>query len=241
MSRKCRATVLSRRPSLYRFVSFTSSPKKWADILCASSTTTRSQSVCSSRAWTSSLRASWSRRQMMRCFSPKGLPERDASIVSRVTSSNSRPSLSASSSCHCSTRLPGATIRQRKQEAQRLAWEHVAVHRADLVRKRLEVRGVDGEIGVEEVGKPDTERLGDEPEEPPVGVEGPCAPMLFELETRLVAPVQKLMSGAAFVVAVGKGQRLRPVPLDADDGDGPVGEHALDTRAESQALELHHA
>ena len=42
-----------------------------------------------------------------------------------------------------------------EQEAQRLAGQHLFVDGGDLVRQGIDVRGVDREIGVEEVSKPD--------------------------------------------------------------------------------------
>ena len=51
-------------------------------------------------------------------------------------------------------RLAGAGI-VGEQEAQRLARQHLAVDGRDLVRQRLDLRGADGEVGIEQVGKPD--------------------------------------------------------------------------------------
>ena len=69
-------------------------------------------------------------------------------------------------------RLAGAGV-VGEQEAQRLARQHRLVDRRDLVRQRLDERGVDGEHRVEQVREADALRLGDEPEERAVAVEAP--------------------------------------------------------------------
>jgi len=50
---------------------------------------------------------------MSRSFSRKGLPAYEASIIARVTISKLRWNFSRISSCHCSTSIPGQTMRQR--------------------------------------------------------------------------------------------------------------------------------
>ena len=61
------------------------------------------------------------------------------------------------------------------QEAQRLARKHLAVDGGDLVRQGFDARGVDGEVGIEQVREPDAVGFGDEPQESAVGVERPRA------------------------------------------------------------------
>ena len=63
-----------------------------------------------------------------------------------------------------------------QQEAQRLARQHRLVDGRDLVRQRLDDRGVDGQHRVEEVGQADALRLGDQAEEGAVAVEAPGRP-----------------------------------------------------------------
>ena len=63
-------------------------------------------------------------------------------------------------------RLAGARV-VGEQEAQRLARQHRLVDGRDLVRQRLDDRGVDRQHRVEEVRQPDALRLGDEPEQAP--------------------------------------------------------------------------
>ena len=81
---------------------------RWRDILWASSTTTRSQSVARSLAWRSSLRESLSSRQIASGFSENQLPVRAASSLSLVMISNGKWKRRSSSSCHCSTSIAGA-------------------------------------------------------------------------------------------------------------------------------------
>ena len=47
-------------------------------------------------------------------------------------------------------RLAGARI-VGEQEAQRLAGKHFTVNRGDLMRERLDLRGADGKIGIEQI------------------------------------------------------------------------------------------
>ena len=156
---------------MYRLVGFTSPEKKDADILWASSQTIRSQSDCSSLAWSVSSRLSLSRRQITREFSWNQLPVRADSSLSFVMISNGKWKRRSSSSCHCSARLPGQTIMQRcrsprtisslmsspvmmvlpdagvvgQQVAEGLAGQHLAVDGRYLVRQRLDHRSVDGQ------------------------------------------------------------------------------------------------
>ena len=76
-------------------------------------------------------------------------------------------------------RLSGAGV-IGQQEPQRLARQHLAIDRRDLVRQGLDQAGVDGEVGVEEVRKLDPVGLGDQPEQTAVSVEGPCVAAGFD-------------------------------------------------------------
>jgi len=112
-SRKLREISESSRPRLNRLVYLISPPQTVADILCASSQTIRSQSVMRSFSCKASLRDSLSSRAMQKFISVKMLPLTADSMRSFVSTSNRRWNLRNSSSCHCSARLPGVTIRQR--------------------------------------------------------------------------------------------------------------------------------
>ena len=132
-------------------------------------------------------------------------------------------------------RLAGARV-VGEQEAQRLARQHRLVDRRDLVRQRLDERGVDREHRVEEVRQADAVRLGDEAEERAVAVEAPGPALLDDLEARLVVAVEQLVRDLAGGVLVGQLERLGAEPLDADDGDQRVREDAADGGAGGQGL-----
>ena len=69
-----------------------------------------------------------------------------------------------------------------QQKPQRLPRQHRLVDGGDLVRQRLDQRGVDGEQRVEQVGQADPLRLGDQPEQRAVAVEAPRPALLHDLE-----------------------------------------------------------
>ena len=83
-------------------------------------------------------------------------------------------------------RLAGARI-VGEQEAQRLAREHLAIDRRDLMRQCLDLRCGDGDVGVEEIGEADAVRLGGEPKQTAVGIEGVSPAGLDELKCGLLA------------------------------------------------------
>src|SRR5215210_1786391 len=60
-----------------------------------------------------------------------------------------------------------------EQKSQRLAKQHLAIHRGDLVRQRLDNGSMDREHGIEKVGQPDALGLGGEPEQMPIAIEAP--------------------------------------------------------------------
>jgi hypothetical protein len=68
-----------------------------------------------------------------------------------------------------------------KQEPQRLPRQHLAIDGRDLMRQRLDPRTVDGEIGVEQVGKPNPLRLGGDAKCLTITVKAECAARLDQL------------------------------------------------------------
>ena len=60
------------------------------------------------------------------------------------------------------------------------------VDRGDLVRQRLDQRGVNGQDRIEEMRQADALRLGDQAEERAVAIEAPRPALLHDLEPRLV-------------------------------------------------------
>ena len=93
-------------------------------------------------------------------------------------------------------RLAGAGI-VGEQEAQRLARQHRLVDGRDLVRQRVDDRGVDGQHGIEQVREADAVRLGDEAEQRAVAVEAPGPALLDDLEAGLVVAVEQLVGDLA--------------------------------------------
>ena len=68
--------------------------------------------------------------------------------------------------------LPGARV-VGEEEAQRLTRKHRLVDAGDLVRQRVDHRGVDRQQRVEQVREADALGLGHQPEQRPVAVPSP--------------------------------------------------------------------
>ena len=233
-----------------------SPPKNVADILCASSQTTRSQRQ--SGAWsfscTSSLRESLSRRAMTRFVLQEpvagagGLElvvgqdlerQMEAAVqlvlplLGQAARADDQAALEVAAGDQLldqqagHDRLAGARV-VGQQEAQRLARQHRLVDGRDLVRQRLDERGVDREHRVEQVREADAVRLGDEPEQRAVAVEAPGPALLDDLEPRLVVAVEQLVRDLAGRRLVDELEGVGAEPLDADDGDQGVGQDAAD-------------
>ena len=110
-------------------------------------------------------------------------------------------------------RLAGARV-VGQQEAQRLARQHRLVDGRDLVRQRLDERGVDGQHRIEEVRQADAVRLGDQPEQRAVAVEAPGPALLDDLEPGLVVAVEQLVGDLARWASC----RSAPGPLSRTTG-----------------------
>jgi len=100
---------------------------------------------------------------------------------------------------------------------------------------------VDGQDRVEEVGKPDSMGFRDQTEQMAVTIEAPGPALLRDLDARLITPAQQLMVDPARGLFEGKLQRLRPVPLHADDchqrvGDNPPLTAALGCRSSRRLM-----
>jgi len=74
-----------------------------------------------------------------------------------------------------------------------LTRQHGLVNGGNLVRQWVNNRGVDGEHRVEEVGKADAVRFGNQTEQRSVAVETPGAALLHEIETWLVVSIEKFV------------------------------------------------
>ena len=202
---------------------------------------------------------------MTRSVSRNQLRVRAASSLSLVRISKGSWNRRDSSSCHCSARpsraddqaalqvpardqlldqepphdgLAGAWV-VGEEEAQLLARQHRLVDGRDLVRQRVDDRGVDRQQRVEQMRKPDALRLGHEPEQGAVAVEAPRPPLGDDLEPVLVVAVEQLVGDRAGRCLVRQLDRLRAEPLHADDRHRAVGVDAPDSAARSQVFELH--
>ena len=128
-----------------------------------------------------------------------------------------------------------------QQEAQRLPRQHRLVDRRDLVRQRLNERGVDGQHRIEEVRKADAVRLGDQAEQGAVAVETPGPALLHELEARLVVAVEQLVGHLAGGRLVGEFEGLGAEPLHADDRDEAVRKDAAHRGVGLKVFEPNHS
>ncbi len=145
-----------------------------------------------------------------------------------------------------------------EQEAQRLTRQHRLVHGRDLVRQRVDHRGVDRQQHgrdlvrqrvdhrgvdrqqrVEQVREADALGFGHEPEQGAVAVEAPRPPLGNDLEPVLVVAVEQLVGDRAARRLVRQLERLRAEPLHADDRHRAVGVDALDAAARPQVFESH--
>ena len=117
--------------------------------------------------------------------------------------------------------LAGAGI-VGEQEAQRLARQHGLVDGRDLVRQRIDQRGVDGQHRVEQVGEADAVRLGDQAEQGAVAVEAPGPALLRRLRGAARRGGRAARSRRGRWGLVGQLQGLRAEPLHADDRDQGV-------------------
>ena len=114
--------------------------------------------------------------------------------------------------------LAGARV-VGEEKAQRLARQHRLVDAGDLVRQRVDHRGVDGQQRVEQVREADALGLGHEPEQRPVAVEAPRPPGGDDLQPVLGIAVEQLVGDRAERRLVGELERRGAEPLHADDGD----------------------
>jgi hypothetical protein len=82
-------------------------------------------------------------------------------------------------------RLAGPRI-VGQQEAQRLARQHVAVDRCDLVRQRLDEGRMHGQHGIEEMREVDAIRFGREAEQVAISLKAPGTACLHDFQGRFI-------------------------------------------------------
>ena len=70
--------------------------------------------------------------------------------------------------------------------------------------------------------------LGDQPEEGPIAVEAPRATRLYQLQARLVVSGEELAANPAIQCLISQFERVRSIPLGADNRDGAVRQNASD-------------
>ena len=112
-----------------------------------------------------------------------------------------------------------------QDEPQRLARQHRLVHRRDLVRQRLHVRGVDGHHRVEQVGEADAQRFGSQLEGLAVSGEGPGAGCGGLSQGRFVVPEQHPLTDNPRRGAEHEGDGILPAGRYGHDFHGPSGVH----------------
>ena len=128
----------------------------------------------------------------------------------------------------------------RQHVAQRLTGQHFLVYRRDLVRQRLDGRGVHGQIGVEEVREVDAVGLRDEAKLLPRRVETPRQALLHDLQRGFILAEEELRPGRAAVGLVDDLHAGAAVPLDRHDGDRLQGQYAAHDRAGGQVFQSGH-
>ena len=125
-------------------------------------------------------------------------------------------------------RLAGAGI-VGEEEAKRLPRQHLAIDRRNLVRQRIDQTRVDRQIRVEIMRQLDAVGFRHEAQQCAIGVERPWPPVLLDLETVLVVPVENGLGHRAVVIAVNDVDRLIADPVHRNDmhglrrGDTPHG------------------
>ena len=134
--------------------------------------------------------------------------------------------------------LAGARV-VGQQETKRLSRQHGFVHRGDLVRQWLDLRGVHGEHRVEEMREANALRLGDQAQQGAVAVETPRPPDLGHLEPLFVVTVQKLIGDLASGRLVGQLERLGAEPLHADNRHQAVGQNTAHRSVGLQVFKFH--
>lgn len=135
-------------------------------------------------------------------------------------------------------RLAGAGV-IGEQEAQWLTRQHRLIDGRDLVRQRLDLRGVDRKERIEQMRKADALCFRHEPEKLTVAVEAPRASGFGELETRLCVAEKQFIGDRAARVLVGHLDSVSAEPLDPDDRRGLVGQQTANRGFHAQFLELH--
>ena len=127
-----------------------------------------------------------------------------------------------------------------KEEAQRLAAQHLFVDGRYLVRKGVHERGMDGEERVEQIGEVDAVGLGDQPEKGPVRVETPRPALGNDFQPRFVVPVNELISWPAGGVLERQLDDVVAEPLGAQNGNQSIRQDSPDRRTRLEIFQTCH-
>ena len=134
--------------------------------------------------------------------------------------------------------LPGARI-VGQQETQRLAIQHRTIDCGDLVRQRLDLRGIDGDIGIEEIRETDTQRLRNETKQASVSVKSETARRSNFAEVGLVFPIEDALAKAVRPLP-GDLDRVGAVGTRGDDFHRAIAQNTSKTAAGNDAFKFHH-
>jgi hypothetical protein len=95
-----------------------------------------------------------------------------------------------------------------EQKPQRLPGQHRLVDGVDLVRQRFDVRRVDRQQRIEQVGQADALCFRDQPNERSVAIEAPGPTLLDDLQARFVVAAYQLIRNPSGRIFVRQLQRL---------------------------------
>ena len=125
-----------------------------------------------------------------------------------------------------------------EEKAQRLARQHLAIDRRNLVRQRIDQARMDREIRVEIMRKLDAVGLCHQTQQRAVGVEGPGPAALHHLQPMLVVPIEHRFRDPTIMVAKDDIDRLVTDPVDGYDLNRLRRCNAANGRAVLYVLEL---
>ncbi len=104
-----------------------------------------------------------------------------------------------------------------KQESQRLARQHLAVDGRNLVRQRLDARGVDGKVGIEQMGEPDAVGFRNKPKQMPIGIKRPWPASRHDFQARFFVAIDQPVLDRSGRVLERDLDGLVAKPLDLND------------------------
>ena len=118
--------------------------------------------------------------------------------------------------------------------------QHNLVHGGDLVGERFHLRCVDGQKGIEEVGKLNAVRFGDQPKLLGITVETPGLAGFQYFQFGFAIAVDQLIRQPALAVLVGQLDGYGADPFDINYRDKTVRQNAFNRRSAYNVFELRH-